>query len=87
MPKARKKSVPPRFNEYNIEFEKDGRCLISGYDNLHHIKGLFASYDFTNFVNLSSKIENFVISKFTVIDAGKYIGFARRIPYKNEQGI
>ncbi|MEP7197209.1 MAG: T9SS type A sorting domain-containing protein [Saprospiraceae bacterium] len=82
--------VDNRFDRFlvdNIVFEKDGRCIISGFDNINSTSGLFASYDFKNFINLSSKIGNFVVSKFRVLGAGKYLGFAHRIPHKNEEGI
>ncbi|MFN8330374.1 MAG: T9SS type A sorting domain-containing protein [Saprospiraceae bacterium] len=76
-----------RFSAENIDFEKDGRCIIYGFDYTNNEGGLYATYDFNIFVNLSSNFGNFVVSKFRILGEGKFIGFARSIPYKNEQGI
>ncbi len=79
-----------RFNNYSVSdivFEKDGRCLISGINNLSNKYGLFASYDFNNFINLSSNINNSFITYFKVLNSGKYIAYAGSYSKTNDRGL
>ncbi|NOT37540.1 MAG: T9SS type A sorting domain-containing protein [Saprospiraceae bacterium] len=83
-------TIDSRFNKLgirNIFFEKDGRCLIDGYDDANRVGGLFSTYDFNNYINLSSKISNNYISNFIALESGKYIGFAGGYPRTIERGI
>ncbi|MEP7197780.1 MAG: T9SS type A sorting domain-containing protein [Saprospiraceae bacterium] len=76
-----------RFGIKDIIFENDGRCIINGFDESNNISGLFASYDFKNYINLSSSIDNNSISNFKVLGKGKYVGFAGGSFRSNERGI